>query len=125
AFCGRGSPLLQVESILVDRSASRGWAGVLNDENLATRLRVEVILIMRIRMKDHRAWSAFTTADLKRSLKDVPDRREVIAVQRMMGSRLEAKDACVGLGWAFLPRMEHHLAGLSRPSHPLPFELVP
>ena len=72
AFGRLTSPFLQVESIVVDRSASRGWARILNDENFAARLRLQIIRKMRIRVKDHRPWSALAAADLKRPLQDQP-----------------------------------------------------
>src|SRR5205823_6761050 len=103
AFGRYGPPLLQVEPILVDRPTAGGRSRILNDQDLAARLGVEFVFIVRIRMKNHRPGPALPATDLKRSLEHVPDLREVVVVQRMMGSRLEAQNARVRLGGPFLP----------------------
>jgi hypothetical protein len=97
---------------------------MLNDDDLAARLCMEFVFVVRIRVEDHRTWPALSATNLKDSLEDVPDLGKVMVVQRMVSSRFQAQDAGVRFGWPFLARMEHHLSRLPRPSNRFPFNLV-
>jgi hypothetical protein len=63
-------------------------------------------------------------ADLELALQDVPDLGEVVPVAGVVGARRVANETGVGLGGALGPRMEHHLAVLTRPPQRLPRLLI-
>ena len=75
-------------------------------------------------MEDHGARTHSALTDLERTLEDVPDLREVVAVARVVGAWLVAHEARVRLAQAFGPRVKHHLALLTRKAQRLPGHLV-
>ena len=63
-------------------------------------------------------------ANLECAFEHIPDLREVVVVQRMVRTGREPENAGIWLGRPLWPRVEHHLAGLPRPTNGFPFELV-
>src|SRR5262249_7987891 len=123
-LCGHRLPLLHIEAIVVDRPSTRGWAWVLDDQDLSPSLGMELLFIVRIGMEDHGARPVLVAADPKCALEDIPDLREIVVVQRMMRPRLKAQNARVRLGRPLGTRMEEHLARLSGPANHFPCQLV-
>src|SRR6266851_4595334 len=123
-FLRQGFAFLHVEAPVVDRSFARVGPRVLHEEHETARLGGQVFFVARGRMVDHGARTESAIADLEGACEDVPDRRKVVAMTGMESAGLVAHEARVRLGRSLGPRMEDHLAMLSRKAQRLPGHVV-
>src|SRR5262245_1362645 len=102
---------LEVHAPVVDRTRAGGRAGILHEQDGATRIGAHLVLVVWVFHVDERAGAVCLRAHPELAVDDVPDLREIMLVKGKPGTGLVAQEADVRRGRAVRRRVEQELGG--------------